>query len=292
MKKKKDIAITKNVKLAKLMNGRVKKKCENIIIDEKKEEVNEDVVNYDNLISKELFELCKVNKYHREYSSQLIHLSFLLYRLSPSGYELLRRYLPFPSHMKIYDHINKFLPQIISSLKEFKIYQMPHSTISFASKSSKPIPITLGIDAVCVVASSKYSNLPIENLYAFTIYLQPLLPEHKCLPVRIIESKSGIGNKQIVDILVDTSRQLESLNFSVHFLAFDGDHCYNVFHHWFFNSYEKFLISGDLFSIINKFKYKKNLPIGDPLHIMKNQKSRFLKCVICLDVSGSVFFFT
>ena len=62
-------------------------------------------------------------------------------------------------------------------------------------------------------------------------------------------------------------------------MSFYGDHCYNVFNHSFFNSYEKHLHSGNLFIII-----------GDPLHMMKNLKSRFLKCIISLDKSGTISF--
>ena len=105
-----------------------------------------------------------------------------------------------------------------------------------ASKSKSPIPNCLGIDTVCIVASSKYNNVPIENLYSFTIYLQPLLPQYKCIPVSIIEGKSGVGNKDIVNLLLETSKELEHMHFSVLFLAFDGDQCYNFCHHSFFNS--------------------------------------------------------
>ncbi|KAK8834561.1 hypothetical protein M9Y10_019341 [Tritrichomonas musculus] len=261
------------------MNSPIQKKYEKLIMNEKNDENDGNDANYNNLISQELFELCKINKYHREYSSQLIHLSFLLYLLSPTGFELLRKFLPFPSYSKIYEHINLHLPPIISSIKQFKISEIPHSTIILASKSKTSIPICLGIDAVCVVASNKYTNLPIENLYSFTIYLQPLLPQFKCIPVRLIECKSGIGNKDIVKLLIETSNELEHLKFSVHFLSFYGDHCYNEFNHSFFNSYEKHLQSGNLFIII-----------GDPLHMMKNLKSRFLKCIISLDKSGTISF--
>ncbi|KAK8870576.1 hypothetical protein M9Y10_008462 [Tritrichomonas musculus] len=82
-----------NIKQVKLMNSRIQKKYEKLTMNEKNDENIGNDVNYNNLISQELFELCKINKYHREYSSQLIYLSFLLYRLSPSGFELLRKYL-------------------------------------------------------------------------------------------------------------------------------------------------------------------------------------------------------
>lgn len=42
--------------------------------------------------------------------------------------------------------------------------------------------------------------------------------------------------------------------------------------------------------IIFFLKYKKRLPIGDYLYIMKNQKSRFLKSYISFDQFGHVVF--
>ena len=42
--------------------------------------------------------------------------------------------------------------------------------------------------------------------------------------------------------------------------------------------------------MINLFKGRRNLPIGDPLHIIKNVRSRFLKVVISLNTSGTISF--
>lgn len=234
--------------------------------------------------------LSKIQKNHREFSSDLINLSFLLYRLSSTGYELLRRYLPLPSHSKIYEHINKYLPSIITNLKEYQIAKIPHPTIKASLNSPNPIPIVVGIDAVCVVASSKYNNMPIKNLYAFTIYIQPIMFGLKCLPIRIIESQSGIGNKEIVKLLLETCDELTKNNFDVKFISFDGDPCYNPLHQTVFNLYEKYLFFGNLMQIIYLLKKIKKLPIGDYFHIMKNQRSRFLKVTISLDGSGKITF--
>lgn len=285
--KKKIIEIQEDVRESLFINGKNKKKYSSLDICQN----DSDNICFENLyILNELFELSKAQKNHREYSSELIHLSFLVYRLSSSAYELLRKFIPFPSHNIIYEHINQFLPSIISSLKDFQVMKIPHKTIQFAMKSKKPVPIVLGIDAVCIVASSKYNNAPTKNLYSFTIYLQPIGIDNKCLPVRIIESQSGIGNKEIVKLFLETSEELARCNFSINYLSFDGDQCYNQMHQNFFNSYEKLLLSGDLMKVIIFLKDKKRLLIGDYLHIMKNQKSRFLKSDISLDQYGSVVF--
>ena len=97
--------------------------------------------------------------------------------------------MPFPSHSKIYEHINLYLLPIINGLRANEICKIPHQTIYFASQSKKPVPINLGIDAICVVASSKYEHTHIEKLYSFTIYFQ-LGFDKKCLLVRLNEDKS------------------------------------------------------------------------------------------------------
>lgn len=287
MEKNQNNENTETIKHLKATIGKLKKKIEDM---EKKEKNGNKKVQKLNNIFRELFELSDVVINHRKYSSKLINFSFLLYRLSPSSYQLLRVYMPFPSHSKIYEHINLYLPPIINGLKANEICKIPHQTIYYASQSKKPVPINLGIDAICVVASSKYAHTHIENLYSFTIYLQPLGFDKKCLPVRLIESKSGIGNKEIVNILLQTSQELKRFNFESKFLSFDGDHCYNVLHQEYFKMYEEFLESGNIMGVIYKMKDILNLALADYLHMMKNQKSRFLKNVISLDKSGTKTF--
>lgn len=151
-------------------------------------------------------------------------------------------------------------------------------------------PIVLAIDAICVVTTNKYLPKTQENLYAFTLYIQPISHGKKCIPTRLIEHKSGIGNKDICKMLIQTSSELENSFFSVKFLSFDGDKCYDTIHRNFFNNYKKFLLKGDLFGAIKFLKDKTNLPIGDYMHILKNLRSHFLRNEISLDANGKVTF--
>lgn len=52
-----------NIKQVKLMNSHIQKKYEKLTMNEKNDENDGSDVNYNNLISQELFELCKINKY-------------------------------------------------------------------------------------------------------------------------------------------------------------------------------------------------------------------------------------
>ena len=76
----------------------------------------------------------------------------------------------------------------------------------------------------------------------------------------------------------------------VKFFSFDGDRCYNVIHKSFFKLYESLLSNHNLFQIIIKLKNEKNLPIGDYMHLAKNQRSNFLRNKISLDESAKVTF--
>lgn len=126
-----------------------------------------------NDILRELSELSDVAINHRKFSSKLINLSFLLYKLWPSSYQLLRVYMPFSSHSKIYEHIILYLP-IINGLKTNEIYKILRQTIYFASQSKKPVQMNLGIDAICVVASSKMHIHILKICTHFTYYLMQL----------------------------------------------------------------------------------------------------------------------
>lgn len=288
-KKKNEIFDMKDkMKQLELENGRLKKE-----IDFLKKKLNETQNVENSRLSKihiELNSIVKKPKNNREYSDDLLRLSFLLYRLSSSSYELLCKYLPFPSHSKIYKCIQTKLPLIIDGLKNDKPLLIPHPTIKKCISSQISMPIVLGIDALCVVATSKYNRIPIKNLYSFTIYIQPFSIEDKCLPIRIIEKENGIGNSEIVDLLAETSGVLKTYGFNVKFNSYDGDRCYNTPHKLFFDLYENFLLEDDLEGAINKVKDRTDIPIGDYLHIFKNQRTRFRKCNIALDKNGEFAF--
>ena len=78
---------TETIKHLKATIGKLKKKDRRY--GEKRKNGNKKVQKL-NDIFRELFKLSDVVINHRKFSSKLINLSFLLYRLSPSSYQLLR----------------------------------------------------------------------------------------------------------------------------------------------------------------------------------------------------------
>ena len=243
-----------------------------------------------NIIFQELIDLYNIEENERTFSSDLIKYSFLLLRFSSSAYQLLRVYLPFPSRQTIYKHVNPQLNQYLNALKNGKIDQINHPTIRRSLNSPYKFPIVLSIDAVCVTTTSKYLPKKTGNLYSFTIYIQPIISGDRCIPARLVEHPKGIGNKEIVKILLKTSDELQNNNFLVKFLSFDGDRCYNQIHKSFFKIYENLLKNHDLFGIIILLKDHFNIPNGDYLHIFKNQRSHFLRNKISLDKTGKITF--
>lgn len=291
-KKLKKRVLTKEhdkMKQLELDNGKLKKeinKLKYMLNDIKKSEHSSNMSN----IHIELNYLANVSKNNRVYSDDLLKLSFLLYRLSSSSYELMRKYLPFPSHNKIYKQIRLTLPYIIEGLKQNDPKMIVHPTIQKVLSSTQSVPIVLGIDALCIVATSRYNHSLIKNLYSFTVYIQPVFFGYKCMPIRLIEKENGIGNREILRLLQETSNQLKSINFDVRFNSFDGDKCYNILHKNFFDEYEIFILNDDLEGAVNKMKNKQDIPIGDYMHIFKNLRSRFKKCKIALDKDAKYTF--
>lgn len=135
---------------------------------------------------------------------------------------------------------------------------MQHPTITRSLSSPNKIHIVLAIDAICVATTNKYLPKAVGNLYWFTLYAQPVSFHNSCVPTRLIERLKGIGNKDIVRMLYETSTQLEKIYFMVKFFSFDGDRCYNVIHKSFFKLYESLLSNHNLFQIIIKLKNEKN----------------------------------
>ena len=243
-----------------------------------------------NDIFQELIDLYEIDENERLFSRKMLQFSFLINRLSASCLQLLRIYFPFPSRQTIAKHINPSLNEYIAYLKKGEINKIHHPTILHSLSSPIKFHVVLAIDAVCVATTNKYLPKATGNLYSFTLYLQPVSFGNSCLPVRLIEHPKGIGNKDIVKMLFETSKQLGNTNFLVKFLSFDGDRCYNRIHMNFFIKYEHLLKNHNLYEIIQKLKNSTNIPNGDYMHITKNQRSHFLKNSISLDKSAKITF--
>lgn len=142
------------------------------------------------------------------FSDDLIKYSFLLLRFSSSAFQLLRIYFPFPSLQCISTHVNSVINQYFNALKNCEISKINHLKIKKTLTSLIKFPIVLAIDAVCVTTISKHLPKKIGNLYSFTVYIGPLISENLCVPACLIEYKNGIGNKDIVKMLLNTSTEL------------------------------------------------------------------------------------
>lgn len=159
-----------------------------------------------NDIFQELIDLYEISENERFFSRRMLQFSFLINRLSSSCLQLLRIYFPFPSRQAISKHINPSLNEYIMYLKKGEINKIHHPTIMHSISSPTKFHIVLAIDAVCVATTNKYLPKKTGNLYSFTLYIQPVSLGNSCLPVGLIERPKGIGNKDIVKMLFETSK--------------------------------------------------------------------------------------
>jgi hypothetical protein len=139
--------------------------------------------------------------------------------------------------------------------------------------------VVLAVDAISC-ANTFVGMKHIEEgkaAYLFVVYFQPLTPTAKCSPLFVLESQSGLADKnihtEINNILDRTQKCIKRV-----FLASDGDPSYNFRHNAFMEYMDPIFRSDGLDAVLFALKlYAGVLPLSDLLHLAKNFRGRFLK---------------
>jgi hypothetical protein len=210
----------------------------------------------------------------------LVNIAFILLSYSFTGYDFMRRYLPFPCRNTIY---STFLPRITMMeqlLIDFKrIPEILKNRRDF-------VFLSVALDAVSLdnyfigrsIRKKSYAN-------AFVFHAMPLTTEERCFPLHVIGHSSGSANEVIRKTIVDVLEVLKASGKSVLFVATDGDPGYQVFHNEQFKVLKKiYKESGFAEACQAVLSYRSSSQhsffITDFLHLVKTIRSRLLKYIL------------
>ena len=109
---------------------------------------------------------------------------------------------------------------------------------------------------------------------AFVFQAQPILAVHSSFVVHVFPSTQGKGTDREVELLLKIKNILDSKNFNVISLAFDGDTIYQRLHRNLYDSYSSIIKNEPNylnFSHISQLRL-----ISDPLHLLKRGRYRLI----------------
>jgi hypothetical protein len=138
----------------------------------------------------------------------------------------------------------------------------------------RPEPlISVSCDAAAMNPDGSY--LPAEkSKYAFVVYGQPLDRRHHCMPLHVINAKSGSASETVQDRIDTLCTELELAGIGVKYICSDGDAGYNTRHAEFFDKwYPEFAVNG-LKEALKVVARERRIPVSDFLHLWKQFLAR------------------
>ena len=240
-------------------------------------------------------------KRRNRYKDEFYDFAMLLYLTSNKSYSILRQVLPFPSpvclHSRYGDDINKekeFLTQLKYLPFVIDKYRCETGMGDFQPNSYSHIA-TLAIDAFSFRSfglkfptkdmnessqSEKVAEKDIIHNNGFVFLMIPLDYHFPPKILHIETEQNGAYNKNIDNIATECIKILHQKGIRIWFKATDGDPYLSSQHKTFFNQYVKghstnyANLTLKIWEILNKDNLI--IPIGDPLHHLKNIRSRYI----------------
>ena len=248
-----------------------------------------------------------------QYSSEVYDVPLLLYLSSAKTYRILRQILCLPAVSTIHKKYRQTFKVIRKQLLELSYIHVGVSDVLAEIKKLRDDGLlvnpkfTLAIDAFCfrtfcgTPLGSPHSHVPRTNGndgdHDGVVTVEPdqvqfnhgfiflLVPHDYRIPVRILRVKastSGSYSKEIDNIAEHICGVCNELKLRVWFRATDGDPGMNTHHD---NFYNRFGVgdSACLLTLVTRIHAQLTvstdmwIPITDPLHAMKNMRSRLIK---------------
>jgi hypothetical protein len=204
---------------------------------------------------------------------EILDIAFILQSYSYSGYEILRRYIPFPSRKSIDRH---YIPQINQIQESISFINKIAQTVKHLPENCQ---ITLAIDAVSVdnVFVQQHSIIEEQPKTAFFFNCQPLNMAHNCFPIHVLAAKSGSADESVGRTLSQILSELRKMNITARFIVTDGDSFYNKYHYAQFQKWFYLLQNDPFDNLLEEINTMQEFWITDYLHLAKTMRTRLLK---------------
>jgi hypothetical protein len=218
---------------------------------------------------KEFIKLCE-QKSVRSYADAplTLKLAYLLSTISDRALNIARHFLPLPGPKTIFRHYNRDVTKIAQRLQSQDQINDQISDFVKLNDLSPETPISVSIDAMAM--NPDQSTLPAaQGQYAFVIYGQPLDRRKRCMPLHVINTKSGQATEKVQKVLNCVCTNLAERGLPVRYVCSDGDPGYNTRHAEFFDKWFPDFLVGGLEAALRRISQEFNIPVSDFLHIWK-----------------------
>jgi hypothetical protein len=249
----------------------------------------DDVVLQCPALLEELYRLAQFPKHAREFSDSLYELSFVLQRISPKAFRVLRQILPFPSPSSIQNRWGPEKNRIKTCLTNLD--EACHLMVEYRERLhiSCEIPCVLGADATSMTATGL--QMRTNSAHVFTFLILPFRHDQADLLVYSIPHPTGKFDAAVLQMRDALHDMMTRNGFSCHFDATDGDAGVQPIHQKMFKLYEHFTIDHDLGTIVDCLTESGPLihwPITDLLHLMKNARTRIILGSLAFSATSKV----
>ena len=229
--------------------------------------------------------LCALlNKVNNKGSEFYLKFCTIINTISSSAYTRLHKMLPFYSPTRIKEFTHSFRSQLTDMIQNRECIHsllriVYDKQIEFTEQDLPcyPILITLCGDGASVKPAFESSK---NAVYTFEV-----LPLNGMLPTCVIHmcpASNGSSSNDIVKTFDILSGYLTKLNYVVKFRATDGDVSFDKKHREYFAKF-KDLLGGNFYDIVHSLQNDIEIPISDPLHLLKTARSRLLNHLLMID---------
>ena len=237
----------------------------------------------------------------RRYNEETYDISMLTYLSSAKTYNMLRNLFPLPAFQNLYEKYGdqiriekKYLTDINELENVINKYKIENGlTKTFNDK----LVATLAIDAFAFKSFQTTTLSPIKNqepkndiIIYNNGFIFLFIPIDFRFPPKILYIEpmpNGNYNQQIDEIASHIRDVLQNNGFRIWFKATDGDKFLSSDHDDFFHKYVEHKSSNFLQLVHNIYRSLVEdidlyVPVGDPLHLWKSVRTRYLKKPVAL----------
>ena len=270
----------------------------------------------------ELFRLALLPVNRRRFPVVFIMMALAIYLRSPSSYEVMRNFLPFPSRQTLSERLNGLMSFNITLLQNISLIRNVCDDVRERFEVGDSVVAgILAVDAISfqrqliisnngvvhgsfaneTVSSEKLAKMhasfsEFENYWketekalisdAFVFQFQPLNASIKSFVVHLYPSTQGKATEHTINLLEMIRNELTSAKFNVVGYAMDGDTTYNRLHKTFYSEYSPSVRHDAMFGNFSEIS-KELLVVSDPLHILKRARYRLLGSEVHLGLTNS-----
>lgn len=241
---------------------------------------NEEIIEHNlKIIQNDLFANMQLIPTRRRYTMLTKIFSYCIYIKSKDAYNFLRLAVPLPCETILHETFGHQIDNIENQLSDIKkIDDILNEQAQFINEEQ--IEVVLSVDAFSTTVLMKNDGNEDKNTNKnmFIYLLIPLKCQYKPIILHLESAPSGAANSNVYQNIEYIYNKLSGSKFHMKYCSCDGDSYYSKYFHNQLNEILQIFESADSDDIKKYFENKHYIWLTDPLHILKNARSRIINC--------------